>query len=100
VISGQPPPLSEVTITDPTAADLVTIRRYVQRAAVAVGLDRIRSDRFALASSEIVANAIEHGHPPRTAVVHTRSDRIIVAAAAGGSGSPGNGRTGSRSALT
>jgi anti-sigma regulatory factor (Ser/Thr protein kinase) len=78
VTSQQPPPPDEVTIIDITAVDLATVRLRIHQAAEAIGLDQTRTGRFALAASEITANAIEHGRPPRSVVVRRGQDRIIV----------------------
>lgn len=60
----------ELRVT-PDACELSEARRFARAAAERFGLDATGRHDFALAASEAVANAIEHGSPCWDGTIHT-----------------------------
>jgi anti-sigma regulatory factor (Ser/Thr protein kinase) len=91
-LDPEPAPV-HVTLSDVTVTDLAALRRDIERAANAIGLDTTRARQFALAVSEVAANAIEHGEPPCTVTIRTRIRELVVEVADRGRGfTPAPGR--------
>jgi anti-sigma regulatory factor (Ser/Thr protein kinase) len=76
----------QVTLSDVTVTDLADVRRDVECAANAIGLDTSRARQFTLAVSEVAANALEHGEPPCTVTIRTRERELVVQVADRGRG--------------
>ena len=71
-----------LTLLDPTAAEA---RRRVGE-AVAPVLGRERVEVVQLVTSELVANALEHGRAPRSLALHLGEGQVTIAVADGGDG--------------